>query len=174
MMMTRNSRVPTRIRVRAQIEWAGHVDSRNGGVRETTLDGLDLTKVMDCLKRSRKASRRVEKIEPLRSYRARGWHAQLRQLTRHGRGSAAADRAGLDVTAATLLHWLAEQETPSTENQAKISRAYDALRTWDLDAARADANQARHEMSQRLTEALRDRYSVNVRLRNIQSLTFLD
>src|SRR4051812_12138451 len=61
-----------------------------------------------------------------RSYTAVGWHAQIRQLTGHSRGSAAADAVGLDPTARTLRGWLAGSE-PSKANQGKIHAAYRRL-----------------------------------------------
>lgn len=61
------------------------------------------------------------------SYQAKGWHAQLRQLTGSPRGYAAADEAGLDVSRKTLQRWLAETQTPSPSNQAKIREAYQRM-----------------------------------------------
>lgn len=58
------------------------------------------------------------------SYQAKGWHAQLRQLTSSPRGYAAADDAGLSVSRKTLQRWLAESQSPSAENRARIADAY--------------------------------------------------
>lgn len=68
-----------------------------------------------------------------RSYTATGWHAQVRKLTEHSRGSWAADQAGLDVKHRTLVDWLAERREPSPANQAKINAAYQLLAggIWD-------------------------------------------
>lgn len=60
------------------------------------------------------------------SYTAVGWHAQIRQLTGHSRGSAAADAVGLDPTARTLRRWLAGNE-PTKANQERIAAAYRRL-----------------------------------------------
>ena len=76
----------------------------------------------------------------LRSYRATGWHAQLRQLLEAGhRGSAAADKVGLDPTSATVRAWLAEQRVPSPSNRAAISRAYQQLgHDWPTEVEHDD------------------------------------
>lgn len=68
-----------------------------------------------------------------RSYTATGWHAQVKKLTEHGRGSWAADQASLDVKHRTLVDWLAERREPSPANQAKIRAAYNLLAggKWD-------------------------------------------
>jgi hypothetical protein len=73
-----------------------------------------------------------------KSYQATGWHAQVRKLSEHSRGSWAADQAGLDVSHSTLVRWLAEQQHPSSENQAKIHQAYSLLAggIWDPAAER--------------------------------------
>lgn len=73
-----------------------------------------------------------------RSYSATGWHAQVRKLTEHSRGSWAADQAGLDVSHTTLTRWLAEQQEPSGINQARINTAYQLLAggIWDPAAER--------------------------------------
>lgn len=68
-----------------------------------------------------------------KSYTATGWHAQVRKLTEHSRGSWAADRAGLDVKHRTLVGWLAETTEPNKANRAKINAAYQLLAggIWD-------------------------------------------
>lgn len=167
-------RTPTRMTVTARIEWAGVHDRANGGVRRTQLDDLRLAPVKEALDRARSAEARAADARPASSYRAKSWHAQLRELTGHGRGSAAADKAGLDPSARTLTEWLAERRAPSPENRAKIAEAYEALRTWKLDAARADAAQARHDLATRLSDALGNRYGADIRLRDITSLRLED
>lgn len=68
-----------------------------------------------------------------RSYTATGWHAQVRKLTEHSRGSWAADQAGLDIKHRTLVDWLAERREPSPANKDAIDRAYQLLAggIWD-------------------------------------------
>lgn len=58
------------------------------------------------------------------TYTAKGWHAQLRALGDTQAGRDAADRAGLAPTSRTYLRWLAEEQTPSPANRAKIQQAY--------------------------------------------------
>lgn len=158
---------PSGIRVRAQVEWAGVVDRANGGVRRTRLDGLDLGKVKKQLDRTREARDRAGQARPAQSYQAKGWHAQLRKLTEHSRGSDAADKAGLSPSARTLREWLSESREPSKANQERIARAYEALRHDRVDRATAEYERHRHELVERLSESLRDRYGVEIRLRDI-------
>jgi hypothetical protein len=63
----------------------------------------------------------------LRSYDAKGWHAQISKLTSSDRGSKAADAVGLDVSARTLQRWLAGDQTPSAANRELIDKAYRAM-----------------------------------------------
>lgn len=69
-----------------------------------------------------------------RSYTATGWHAQVRKLTEHSRGSWAADQAGLDVKHRTLVDWLAERREPSPANQTRIRDAYNLLAGGEWDS----------------------------------------
>ena len=73
---------------------------------------------------------------PLKSYDAKGWHAQISKLTSQPRGYAAAERAGLDVTPRTLRGWLSEATEPNAANRSKIAKAYDIMagRTWNAAA----------------------------------------
>lgn len=159
---------PGAMRVTARIEWAG-VDT---GVRTTRLDGLDLRRVTAAHDRVLAAERRAQEARPATSYTATGWHAQIRALTAHGRGSQAADRAGLAPSARTLRRWLAEEQTPSRANQERIARAYEALRHDRVDRAHGTARAARHELTGELSRTLRDRYGSEIRLTDIRSLRF--
>ena len=165
---------PTNIRITARIEWAGVEQRSNNGVRSTRLEGLELGPVRDALARAREATQRVYETPPATSHRAQGWHAQLRELTESARGSAAADRAGLGPTSRTLMAWLSESREPNRANQERIREAYAELRNWNLNAARAEARQARHELAQRLSAAIADQYGSEVRLRDISRLTLED
>jgi hypothetical protein len=157
---------PTRIQVTAEIEWAGTIDHLHEGVRTTRLDGLDLAPVIDAAQQLRAAEGRDR--GPLRSYRAKGWQAQLRQLGRVKRGPAAMAAAGLSPSRETMRRWQAGTQAPSKANREKIAAAYDELR----NPARGSVRQARHEVAERFTAALRSRYGVNVRLRNIRHFRF--
>ncbi|MFE5163243.1 transcriptional regulator [Streptomyces sp. NPDC056697] len=57
----------------------------------------------------------------------RGLAARLRYLTASDAGYEAMDRAGVHVRPRTLIAWLAEEQTPSKANLARLDAAY-----WDL------------------------------------------
>ncbi|MGW1106088.1 transcriptional regulator [Streptomyces sp. NPDC002540] len=57
----------------------------------------------------------------------RGLAARLRYLTISDAGYEAMDRAGIHVRPRTLIAWLAEEQTPSRANLARLDAAY-----WDL------------------------------------------
>jgi hypothetical protein len=57
----------------------------------------------------------------------RGIAARMRYLTASPAGYAAMERAGIDVTARTLIAWLAEERIPTPANRARLDAAY-----WDL------------------------------------------
>lgn len=62
-----------------------------------------------------------------RSYRAKGWHAQISKLTSSPRGYQAAARVGLSANDRTLRDWLAERREPNKANQGLIDKAYRAM-----------------------------------------------
>lgn len=157
---------PTRIQVTAEIEWAGTVDHLHEGVRTTRLDGLALRPVIEAVQRLRVAEGRDRGT--LRSYRAKGWQAQLHALGRVKRGPAAMAVAGLSPSRQTMRRWEAGTQAPSKANREKIARAYDELR----NPSRQPITQARHEVAEAFTAALRARYGVNVRLRDIRNFRF--
>ncbi|MFF1917029.1 transcriptional regulator [Streptomyces sp. NPDC058239] len=57
----------------------------------------------------------------------RGLAARLRYLTISDAGYEAMDRAGIHVRPRTVIAWLAEEQTPSRANLARLDAAY-----WDL------------------------------------------
>lgn len=57
----------------------------------------------------------------------RGLAGRLRYLTASDAGYEAMDRAGIHVRPRTLIAWLAEEQTPSKANLARLDAAY-----WDL------------------------------------------
>ncbi|WP_331757267.1 transcriptional regulator (plasmid) [Streptomyces sp. NBC_01525] len=59
---------------------------------------------------------------------ARGLAARLRYLTASDAGYEAMDRAGIHVRPRTLIAWLAEEQTPSKANLARLDAAYWQLR----------------------------------------------
>jgi transcriptional regulator with XRE-family HTH domain len=163
---------PSKMRVRAQVEWSGVVDRANGGVRTTKLDGLNLGRVKDAVDRARDANRRAGDAKPLASYRAKGWNPQLFALLGNPRGSAAADRAGLNVTPRTLKAWLSGEREPNKANRDRIAEAYGHARNWPVEQAREQAARANHDVAQALNNAIRERYGAEVRLRDISRIDF--
>lgn len=151
------------IDVTAEIEWAGTVDKPE---RTTRLDGVDMRPVVEAVKQLRQAEGRDR--GPLRSYKAKGWQAQLRQLNAVKRGPEAKQAAGLKPSRETLRRWENGTQKPGKANREKIAAAYDELR----NPARGKVTQARHEVAEKFTQALRNRYGVNVRLRDIRNFRF--
>jgi hypothetical protein len=152
------------IDVEAQIEWAGTIDE-NGrdGVRRTRLDDVPLGEIRQAAGELDKA-KRTGPSEPFKSYRAKGWRAQLRQMLSTKRGQEAAREAGLNRD--TIRRWQGGKQGPSAASRAKISGTYGQLR----DPRSTAVTKAQHGLSDALTGALRQRYGVNVRLRDIRHL----
>lgn len=161
---------PTRVTGRAQIEWSGSVDRANGGVRNVNFGNLKLGPVRKALKESRAARQAVRDARPSSSRAAKGWHAQLRELTSTKYGSTAADRAGLNPSARTLRNWLSEANAPSKANQQRIGEAYAALRNRQVDQATDRAVTARHNLAQTVSHSFRQEFNVEIRLRDIERL----
>jgi hypothetical protein len=69
------------------------------------------------------------------TYQAKGWHAQLRELSGTERGRTAADAAGLSPSRRTYVAWLSEAQTPSAANRAKIAQAYERASRRSLPAS---------------------------------------
>lgn len=64
----------------------------------------------------------------LKTYTAKGWHAQLNKLTSSPRGYAAMAAAGIDVTTRTLLKWLGDEEYPVRRgDRERIHAAYEQM-----------------------------------------------
>lgn len=168
---------PTRMNVTARIEWSGSVDRARGGMRRVRLDNLPPAKMRalrSAVRREREAQGRAAAARPSTSYTATGWRAQLSALLNDKRGDALSDRAGLSPTARTLKAWISEDRAPSKANQERIAQAYGGLRTWRVDQARSEAASARGATARALTDALRDRYGAEIRLRDIARLDLDD
>jgi hypothetical protein len=148
------------LKVKAKIEWSGDVARK--AIRTTRLRGLDLAPVKAALDRYRAAGGAVDKARPAASYQAKGWQAQLRALTGHKYGSAAADRAGLSPSKGTLLSWLSETREPSKANQDRIAGAYEALRSRNVDKARDEHGRAGRDLTDALDAAIRDAPDIGV------------
>ena len=172
-----SSGTPSKMQVTAQVEWSGSIDRARGGMRKVRLDNLDPGKMRAlkaAVRREREAQARVKAATPSASYSAQGWRAQLNALLTDRRGEAVSDRAGLSPTARTLRAWLSDERAPSRANQERIAQAYGGLRTWRVDQARSDAQTAQGATAKALTDALRDRYGAEIRLRSIVRLTLDD
>ncbi|MFF6873695.1 hypothetical protein [Streptomyces sp. NPDC012450] len=170
-----NDDEPSVMDVRAQVEWAGHVMPANNGKRRTRIDlpASGMKKVRKAVEKVARTMGKKSKAKPSSSRKAKGWHAQLRELTEAKNGSAAADRAGLNPSARTLKNWLSDADYPiRSGDRDRISRAYEALKNWNVSEASDAASAASKEAADAMTEAMRDRYGVNVRLRDIDDLTF--
>ena len=166
---------PSRVDVRAKVEWAGHVMPANDGKRRTRIDlpAEGMKKVRKAVEKARKAAGRKRAAKPAASRKAKGWHAQLRELTEAKKGSEAADRAGLSPTARTLKNWLSDADYPIRRgDREKISRAYDELRNWRVTEAASAEAAAAQEAADAMTDAMRDQYGVNIRFRDIDHFRF--
>lgn len=165
-------RRPGRLRVTADIEWAGTMNATPR--RTTTLAGLDLAALAPFVNEARKAREKASDAQPLRSYRAKGWHAQLRALTATQRGQHAAMLAGLAPTRRTLTNWLTEDTAPRKRDRERIARAYESLRERPVTEARTSQQQANHELAQKLNAVVSDTYGADVRFLGDVDIEILD
>jgi hypothetical protein len=157
---------PRSIAVRAQVEWAGELYGP-GGVRHVNLGAsggmnLDLSRVREAMK--------IATTPPLKSYKAKGWEAQWRQLQRVKRGADAMAAAGLRPSRQTLRRWEAGTQKPSKANRERIQDAYERIK----NPGGMTPAQARAAAAERLTDALYDAYGSTVRLRDIRTFRFDD
>lgn len=156
------------MRVRGEVEWAGTKVRSNNGVRWLNADRLKLAGVRTALNTARKVKGDVARAG--RSYRAKGWHAQLSELTRNPRGHSATDRADLTVTVETLRKWLSGGGDPNPANQGKISAAYREMRDQVVGEARTKSLAANHALADAVSAALEERYGAQIRVRDITDL----
>ena len=166
---------PTKLDVRAQVEWAGHVMQANNGKRRTRVDlpPGGMRKVRQAVDKLKAATGKAEKAKPSKSLKATGWHAQLRALVESTRGSEAADRAGLNPTRRTLEKWLSDAEYNIRRgDRERIEKAYGELRDWRVTEARTAKEAAEKEAADAMTEAMRDKYGQNIRFRDIDEFRF--
>ncbi|NEE38375.1 hypothetical protein G3M53_74885 [Streptomyces sp. SID7982] len=166
---------PSRINVRAKVEWAGVYQPGNSGVRRVRIEGLKTEKmraVREAAGKARKLSGKARTAKPSGSYRAKGWEAQFRQLFKTGKGYEAMSKAGVSATKQTLDRWLKGEQAPNKANREAIGRAYEGMRGRPVTEARDAAQAAAKQAAEALTEAMRDRYGSNVRFRDIESFDF--
>ncbi len=156
-----------RLTVTANIEWAGEYNKQ--AHRTTTTSTLDLSAV-----KAATAAGVAAQVAAARVARGRppqGWHAQLRQLTGSKAGYAAADRAGLTVTARTLTKWLSDPDHPvRASDRAKIERAAIQMQYDRAARARERVDRAAREAADALSAAIEAEYGSQVRFFNITDL----
>lgn len=169
-----NAAEPSRVDVKAQVEWAGHIMPANNGVRRTRIDlpADKMQEVRKAAEKARDATRAKSAAKPASSYRAKGWEGQFRQLFRTAKGYAALDRAGVSATRETLGRWLRGEQAPNKANREAISRAYDEMRGRPVSEARDAAAAASRAAAKAMTEAMRSQYGVNIRFRDIEHFRF--
>jgi transcriptional regulator with XRE-family HTH domain len=150
-----NRATPKSLIIHAQVEWAGEFECP-GGVRTARLGqvggrNINLAPVREAMR--------------LKSYNAKGWQAQLRQINRIKRGPAALAAAGFRVSRQTLRRWEAGTQKPSRANRERLQEAYDRMATPATVAPKA---------VQKLTDAISDTYGSVVRFRGIRTIKFDD
>lgn len=160
-----NRATPRSLEVTAQVEWAGEFQGP-GGVRHVNLGArggmsVDLARVRDAMKQTG---------GPLKSYRAKGWQAQLRQLGAVKRGPGAKQAAGLSPSRETLRRWENGSQKPSKANRERIQEAYNQLR----NPSGMTPDQAKAKAAEALTDALYNAYGSVVRFRDIRTFKFDD
>jgi len=156
---------PASLKVKGRIEWAGEYQGP-GGVRPVNLGRaggvpVDFSRIRDALRQTG---------GPLKSYRAKGWQAQLRQLGRVKRGEQARQAAGLSPSRETLRRWERGEQKPSRANRERIQEAYNQL----ANPSGMTVAQAKARTADALTDALFNAYGSPVRFRDIQTFTFDD
>lgn len=169
-----NTTEPSRVDVKAKVEWAGHVMPANGGMRRTRIDlpADKMREVRKAAEKARNAAGAKRAAKPASSYRAKGWEAQFRQLFKTAKGYGALDRAGVTATKQTLDRWLRGEQAPNKANRDAISRAYDEMRGRPVTEARDASAAAAKEAADAMTEAMRSQYGVNIRFRDIEHFRF--
>lgn len=157
---------PQTLRVRANIEWAGE----QRGSRSVTFEGLDLAELERATARAAAARAKASAARPLASYRATDWSGQLRRLESTKAGRGALSRAGFDASARTRRRWRAGSGGASKARKNQIAEAYNAIRSGPILKASAAAAAANKELTDTLSDTLRDRYDTEIRLFDIESI----
>lgn len=157
---------PQTLRVRANIEWAGE----QRGVRSVSLDMLNLAELRRATARAAAARAKASAARPSASYRATGWTAQLRQLEATQAGRDALRRAGFDASARTRRRWRAGTGGASKARREQIGEAYDDARNRPVRKAAEASAAANKELTDTLSDTLRDRYGTEIRLFDIESI----
>lgn len=167
------SEEPSKADVKARIEWAGTVMPKNNGMRRTKLDlpADKMKKVRAAVEKVQRAKGKKEAARPSVRYKAKSPRARWNEMRKSKRGQAAMEKAGLAPSKRTQQRWAAGG-APGKEFAEKIDAAYEALRTWNVTEAGENAERANKEAADAFTDALKDKYGVNIRLRDIEDFTF--
>jgi hypothetical protein len=116
------------VKTTARVEWSGeYANNGRNGVRTTKLEPMNLAPVRDAVRKAQ----RLEALAgrgPLRTYKAKGWQAQLKQLQGTKRGQEALRAAGWNPSRETLRRYGKGTQAPSKANRARIAEAYDSAR----------------------------------------------
>jgi hypothetical protein len=152
--------------VTAKIEWAGeYANNGHDGMREVHFrDRINITRVREALA----SARRLEELAargPLRSYGEKSPLAQFRRLAGTAAGRQALADADVGGNRRTRAAWASGARQPNRANQRAIEEAYQNVRNPGRGVM-----QARRDVADRLTDALRDEYGSNVRFRDIRSI----
>lgn len=158
--------LPTAMYVTGEVEWSGE----NRGTRSTTLEGLDLAEFRRASQRAAAATAKASAARPAANYRAKGWNAQLKQLESTARGRDALSRAGFDPSARSRRRWRSGSGLPSKQRREQIGEAYQDARMWRVRAADQARRAANKDLTDTLTDTLRDRYQTTIRVHGIQSI----
>lgn len=162
--------IPTAIR--AQVEYNGHIARANNGVRTFRPDKLSAAQRARVAEAARKAlnlRQEAREARPKKTYQAKGWQAQFRQLSKTAKGREAMERAGVSAAKRTRGRWLAGQQAPMRATREAIARAYESMRMENVNAASQRAGDAIREVAQLFDEVIAEsEYGENgVRFRGI-------
>lgn len=160
---------PSNVYIEAEIEWSGHVTrNRNGGVRATNLKlppgGFDAIRAAHTQARAAESGKG-------KSYKAKGWQPQLRQLLGTKRGENLLNAAGASSSRETRRRWGLERgshlaQSPGKKNREAIQSAYDELRQTAAPRGGAGA------FARTVTDTLQREYGVKIRFRDIRGIHF--
>lgn len=156
--------------IRAEVEFHGHIYGGGKAIRNFTLElsNAQKARVVAAAKNAASARQEARDTQPKKTYRAKGWRAQFRQLTGTRKGREALGEAGVSANTRTQSRWLSGGEA-SKGNRAAISRAYEAMRMENVHAATHRADAQAMEAARVFDDVVAEAYGENgVRFRDIQ------
>lgn len=155
----------------AEVEYHGVIARANNGFRKFTLSDLrpeHQAKVVEAARKAAEARRMAREAQPKKSYRAKGWKAQLRQLFKTSKGREVLKDSGLSVTKRTQDRWLKGAQSPNRANREAIARAYETMRMENVHAASKRAEEHARNVGKVFDQVVAEAYGENgVRFRNI-------